>query len=196
MAQLRGFNANDVDPHKGFDPIPSGVYTCAIVESTAKPTKNQKGQLLELVVEVLEGPHKGRKVWDNLMLAHAESDKAVEVGLSILSAICRAVGVMQPRDTNELHCRPMRVTIGLKRREDSGDYQNIIRKYEAPAAPIVLGQTGDAQAAQAAAPESANPVAPWTRDEPATAGNALTLESDDERDDVPGEIPDDDDTPI
>lgn len=188
MAQLHGFNANNVDPHTGFDPIPAGRYECAIVESSMKPTKNGQGQYLELVLEVLGGPHKGRKVWDNLNIVHP-NDKAVEIAQSVLSAVCRAVGVMTPRDSLELHNRPMLVSIGLRRREDGGDYQNVVRKYEAitPGAFTAPGVAGSIPPSGTPTPHagSADATAPWKRPDDGKA-NALTA----------GAVQDDDDTPI
>jgi len=47
------FNAADVDPNPGFEPVPEGKYVASIIESTLKPTKNGAGEYLELVFEVL-----------------------------------------------------------------------------------------------------------------------------------------------
>ena len=68
MADLNGFDATNVEPNAGFDPIPAGKYVAAITASAMKPTKNGKGEYLELEMEVLEGPFKGRKLWDRLTL--------------------------------------------------------------------------------------------------------------------------------
>ena len=93
------FNAADVDPNSSFEPIPAGKYVAAIVDSTTKPTKNGAGEYLELVFEVLEGPYKGRRVWERLTLKHV-NDTTVRIARGNLSAICRAVGVMTPADSS------------------------------------------------------------------------------------------------
>ena len=46
-----------------------------------------------------------------------------------LSAICRAVGVMKPNDSVELHNLPLLVTVKCKKREDTGDIVNEVRGY-------------------------------------------------------------------
>ena len=39
MADLRGFDANQVEPATAFDPIPAGKYLAVITESEMKPTR-------------------------------------------------------------------------------------------------------------------------------------------------------------
>lgn len=129
MANLTGFNANDVDPNVAFEPIPAGDYVAAIVASEMKPTKNGAGEYLQLEMEVLEGPHMGRKVWDRLMLKHTNS-QTVAIARSTLSALCRAIGVMQPRDSLELHNLPVLVKVACKKRDDTGEITNVVKGYK------------------------------------------------------------------
>jgi len=128
MAQLN-FNANDVDPSTGFDPIPAGKYLSVITESEMKPTKAGTGQYLQLTFEVAEGPYKGRKLWDRLNIRNANKT-AEQIAMSQLSALCRAVGVMEPRDSVELHGLALCITVVQKTRTDTGDVTNEIKKYE------------------------------------------------------------------
>jgi len=44
MANLNGFDANQVEPAAKFDPIPAGKYLAVITESEQKPTKAGTGQ--------------------------------------------------------------------------------------------------------------------------------------------------------
>ena len=78
MPDLRGFNANNVEPADSFDPIPAGEYLCVITASDEKPTKSGNGTYLELEFEVIDGPHKGRKLWDRLNLNNP-SEMAVKI---------------------------------------------------------------------------------------------------------------------
>lgn len=39
MADLRGFDAQTVEPNDSFDPLPNGDYLCIITASEMKPTK-------------------------------------------------------------------------------------------------------------------------------------------------------------
>ncbi|HUT61008.1 MAG TPA: DUF669 domain-containing protein [Phycisphaerae bacterium] len=137
MANLGNFNANDVEP-TSFDPLPAGKYLAVITESEMKATKSGAGQFLNLTFQVLDGEHKGRKLWARLNLKNP-NPQAEQIARGQLSAICRAVGVMAPRDSVELHNLPLVVTVKLKKRDDTGDLQNEISGYSkkdaAPAAP-------------------------------------------------------------
>ncbi len=133
MANLNGFNANEVEPPQDFEPIPAGKYLAVIIESEMKPTKNGNGQYLQLTLQILEGPYKGRYVWARLDL-HNANPTMVQIARQELSAICRAVGVMQPTDSVELHNIPLVITVKLKKREDTGELTNEIKGYEPKAA--------------------------------------------------------------
>jgi hypothetical protein len=67
-------------------------------------------------------------LWSRLNLDNP-SPQAVQISQGELSAICRAVGVMQPKDSIELHNLPLLVTVKCKKRDDTGDVVNEIRGY-------------------------------------------------------------------
>lgn len=69
MANMSGFDANEVEPAVGFDPIPAGKYLAVISESEMKPTRSGVGQHLQLTLQVIEGAYRGR-----LPLARAASE--------------------------------------------------------------------------------------------------------------------------
>ena len=48
MADLSGFDANQVEPTGDFEPIPAGKYLAVITDSEMKPTKSGTGSLLQL----------------------------------------------------------------------------------------------------------------------------------------------------
>jgi len=129
MPSLNGFNANDVDPNVGFEPIPAGKYLVLIVDSKTKQTKNGAGEYLQLEFEIVDGPYKGRKVWERLTLRHP-NETTVKIAKGNLSAICRAVGVMKPNDSVELHNIPLSIVVGLKKREDNGEMTNVVKAFE------------------------------------------------------------------
>lgn len=124
------FDANTVEPSTGFDPIPAGKYPAVIIESEMKTTKSGTGRYLELTFEVIDGEYHGRKVWARLNLENPNST-AVEIARSELSAICRAVNVMQPRDSVELHNLPLVITVRCKKNPDTDEISNEIKGYAA-----------------------------------------------------------------
>ena len=133
MANLNGFDANQVEPTSSFDPLPAGKYVAAITNSEMKATKQGDAAYLELEFTVVDGEYKERKVWDRLCINHPNA-MTVKIARGNLSAICRAVGVMQPRDSVELHNIPLVITVKCKKRQDTGDLTNEIKGYEAKAA--------------------------------------------------------------
>jgi hypothetical protein len=127
MASLN-FNANEVEPTNDFEPIPAGKYLAMITESEMKPTKNGSGRYLQLTFQILDGPCKNRFVWARLNLDNPNST-AVKIAHGELSALCRAVGVMAPKDSVELHNLPLVITVKCKPRNDTGEVQNEIKGF-------------------------------------------------------------------
>ena len=143
MANLHGFDANQVDPASNFDPLPAGKYLAAIIESEMKPTKAGTGNYLALTFQVLDGPHKGRMLWARLNLDNPNAT-AVQIAQAELSAICRAVGVLVPHDSVELHNLPLVISVRCKKRTDTGEITNEIGGYakkEAPPTPPPAAQS-------------------------------------------------------
>jgi hypothetical protein len=128
MANLNGFNANNVEPAADFEPIPAGKYTAIISNSEMKPTKDGKGSYLELTFQVIEGDYKNRLLWARLCLENPNST-TVKIAKGQLSAICSSVGVMTPRDSAELHNLPLLINVKLKKRTDNGELVNEIKGF-------------------------------------------------------------------
>lgn len=127
------FDAREVDPAQEMKPLPEGEYKAAIIASENKPTKAGTGSYLALTFEVLDGSSKGRRLWANLNLNNPNAT-AVEIAKSELSAICHAVGVMTPRDSAELHNKPMMLSVKCEKRRDNGELSNRIKGYKSLAA--------------------------------------------------------------
>ena len=150
MADLNGFNANEVEPVADFEPIPAGKYLAVITASEMKPTKSGTGSYLELVFQIIEGQYKNRNLWARLNLDNPNA-VAVQIARGELSAICRAVGVMTPKDSFELHDLPLVITVKCKKREDTGEIVNEVKGYARREA--VAGQV----------PQAQSNVPPWKR---------------------------------
>ncbi len=164
MAFLNGFNAASVQPATAFDAIPAGTYPAIITESEMKPTKRGDGEYLQLTLQIIDGEHSGRKLWDRLNLNNP-SVQSVEIAQRTLSAICHATGVMQPQDSAEMHDIPMLIKVGVEKDKMDDTNRNVIKGYStagngvaAPRAPAAAVVAQHAQ--QAAAPRAA---APWAR---------------------------------
>lgn len=143
MASLSGFDASTVEPAVELEPLPADAYIAVIVASEMKPTKAGTGSFLELKFQVLEGEFKSRHLWDRLNLENP-NPLAVQIARAELSAICRAVGVMAPGDSTDLHDLPLQITVKCKKRSDTGELVNEITGYKPkPAVGEQTPQSGD-----------------------------------------------------
>ena len=130
------FNAEDVEPLGSFEPLPVGEYTVVISASEMKDTKNKEGQYLQLVYDVVgDGEYRGRKVFDRLNLVNKNAT-AQEIAQRALSSICRAVGVMHPKDSEELHDKPFTVKVGIRPGNDDYQPTNVVKEYKALGGPV------------------------------------------------------------
>jgi hypothetical protein len=142
---LTGFDANEVEPNTGFEHIPPGEYEACIVNSERKTTKSGTGEYLNLELTILNGPYQNRRLFEKLNLQNPNA-KAVEIAKGTLSSICRAVGVLKPGNSSELHNLPLRISVGVEKREDTGELTNRIKGFKSRlaspvSAPMVTGQT-------------------------------------------------------
>ena len=150
MADLTGFNANNVAPLAPREVLPAGPYVAVITASEMKSNRANTGSYLELTFEIVAGPYAGRSLKARLNLDNP-SAQAVAIAQAELSAICHAVGVTEPRDSADLHHLPLGITVKVVKRQDNGEPGNEITGY----------RRRDAKPAPAPTPAPATP--PWKR---------------------------------
>ena len=126
---LSGFNAADVEPNSAFTPLPAGEYQAIISESEMKPTKDGQGKFLQMKLQILNGQHQNRTLIDRLNLVN-KNDVAVQIAKGTLSSICRAVNVLTPNDSAELHNKPLTIIVKIKN-DPNGNPQNEVKGYKA-----------------------------------------------------------------
>jgi hypothetical protein len=127
MANLNGFDANTVE-NVSFEPIAAGRYPAVMADSELKANKEATGKYLECKFEIIEGEYKGRHIWARLSLEH-KNELTARIARSQLAAICKAVGITQPRDSVELHNLPLIINVKVKKRTDNGELANDIKSY-------------------------------------------------------------------
>jgi len=158
------FDATGIDPATAYEILPAGKYRAQIVESEMRVTRNGMGQYLWLMLDILEGPHQGRKIFDQLNLVNP-NPTTVEIAQRTLSAICHATGKLQVSDSEELHLIPMTIQVGVKPPKDGYGERNTIRYLVPDQAAQPTRATPSAAPSTASAP-SAPPrpaTAPWNR---------------------------------
>lgn len=156
MPSLTGFQYDANAKMPGFDPLPEGKYVMAIVASEQKPTADGLNEYLKLTLQVLEGEHQGRKLWQNLNLWHS-SAQVVQYAKAEMSLICRATGKFGAQSSEELHDVPLLVEVKVKK-GSNGEPQNAIKNY------LPIGAASQSQPSAPAAGGAAQP--PWMKGRP------------------------------
>lgn len=144
------FDASAVET-QSHQPIPAGEYIAVITGSEMKQTKAGTGQYLELTFQIAEGQYEGRFAWTRLNLVNP-NDKAMQIARAELASICKAIGVIQPKDSTELHDKPLVIRIAHKTEAD-GHIRVEVKAYKP--------HSGVAADTKATAPKSA--AAPWMK---------------------------------
>lgn len=154
MANLMGFDATTVVP-QSYEPLPVGIYNAIITESEWGQTRSGNGRFLKITFQVYDGEYKGRMVFTRLNLENPNT-QTVEIARQQLSAICRAVNILRPNDSCELHNLPLSIKVVLRKNDSTGEVYNEIKDFKPKS-------NYQAQTAPAAVGNSEAPTAPWKR---------------------------------
>ena len=152
----------EAEENRVFEPLPDGQYEVIISKSEMKETKAGDGEMLALTYEVIEGEHEGRLLWEYLNLVN-KSDVAERIGRSKLASICKAVGVMAPEESDELHDKPLVITV---RRDKKDNTRNTIKGYASADGTHAERVKNEPKPEPKAAPEPEKPVVkkkPWQK---------------------------------
>ncbi|MGY6251514.1 DUF669 domain-containing protein [Bosea thiooxidans] len=128
MARLNNAYDPDAKPSSGYTPLPLDDYTLEIVESSYDANNDGDGMVLALKTQIVGGEFDQRPyfIWMDL---ENDDPKKQERGQRDFAGLRRATGVLNPQDTEELHFKPFKVTIGTYVQKTTGDLKNTIKKY-------------------------------------------------------------------
>ena len=127
-----GFNVMDYAPGntstepKEYTLATPGKYKVEIIDSSEEISA-AGNRYLKLKLSIMEGTHKGTWIWDNLNLYHP-TESVQGLARQILGTISKACGIIGPKDTSELHYKPLFALLDV---EPEGDYpaKNVVKKY-------------------------------------------------------------------
>jgi hypothetical protein len=126
------FDPTTVEPQKAFEPVPRGDYDVMVLETSVVPTKAGDGSMLNVELEIQNGPFARRKVFDRINLAN-KSVTAQEIGQKQLSGLCHAVGWLKPlTDSDVLHGKTCRARIGIEKGDGTYQDKNKVSAYINP----------------------------------------------------------------
>jgi hypothetical protein len=105
-----------------YSELPNGTYRMEIEASEVKPTKDGSGTLLKVTCSVIDPEdYRGRKLFNQYNLEN-KSAQAQEIGQKQFAALCRAIGVAEVEDSEELHFHAFTVKVGLGKPSKDGQY--------------------------------------------------------------------------
>lgn len=162
LSFMGGFNAAEHEDVRDDSPIPEGNYYLQLESAELKDTSSGEGRGLNATFEVLGQVETqacaGRKVFNWFNLMHS-NEVAQKIGQAEFASLCKAVGVLTPKSTDELIGKPFIAKIGFDKKDKS---KNVIKKY----LPIDGAPTQQSTSAPAPAPASSStskPTPPWMR---------------------------------
>lgn len=119
---------HDTEQRGDYAELPNGVYDLEITESDVSPTKNGSGTILKVTNDVLAPEEfKGRKLFNNYNLEN-QNAQAQEIGQRQFASLCRAIGVSEVEDSEDLHFKRYRVKVGLGKPQYEKNGKNEIVK--------------------------------------------------------------------
>jgi len=132
-----------------------------IVESEMKQNNQNTGTMLQLTMQILEGPHTGVEGNWNLNIGNANV-VAVRIAQQELACICVAVGYMQAlQNTEVLHNKPFRVVVSQQPKNP--EYTQVTNVLRADGSKLTdppgSGQPGPASPPPAGFPQAQAPQA-------------------------------------
>jgi len=113
MADLSnaGLDPNVPESTGGFTLLPDGKYKVVIVGDKVVPTKANDGRILELDVQIVEGPHAGHKIPDRINIIN-KSAQAQAIGQGQLRRLCTLTNIpYPPANTASMYGKPLMATI-------------------------------------------------------------------------------------
>ena len=140
-----------------YSPIPEGDYQAVITDSDVRTTKAGDGEYVLLTFEIISSSeYGGKRIW---MIYNVKNKNPTteRIANSDLASISRATNVLNYEDTEELHGKPMIVSVIIEPASGGYDEKNQIRAYKSASVELRTTET--------AAPAAAEPAAkkPWDR---------------------------------
>ena len=127
------FDAIDENAGGGnFEPLPAGQYMVAINTAEVKENRSGTGSYLALAFDVIDGPHTGRKLWENLTVHH-DNETAQNIGRGRIKKLCRSLGLKGVADSAELAGMQLMLRLNVARKKDGSGMENRVAAYEAVA---------------------------------------------------------------
>jgi len=112
------FDVTSYEPQikSSFEPLPPGDYQAIISDSAIKATKAGTGEYIELTMQITDGKHSGRRIWERLNISNPNK-VAEEIARSQLNGLRAALGIAKLESTEQLHDTPFVLSLDIDRKE-------------------------------------------------------------------------------
>lgn len=123
MASIGHFDATkvDTDSQPNYENLPNGIYALEVIQSEVAATSKGDGTILKLRYSVIEPEEfKGRLIFGNITLENPNAT-AQEVGQRQLGSLCRACGLSEIEDSDQLHFVRFVAKVGLSKQRTGKD---------------------------------------------------------------------------
>ena len=153
------FAVDSVESQTDFTIIPPGKYHVLVEKAEVQPTKAGNGHFIYLEMKILEGQFANQKVFDRINIDNP-SEKCVEIGTRVLSALGKAVGLQAVSSVNELVNQTVLAHVKVK------NERNEVRTYSAAGnssmpADSTVSTTQPNQPAYCGVADKSTPSLPW-----------------------------------
>lgn len=132
-------NIDSIPDNVDFELIPSGKYMMEIVGSEVKSNKTDTGLILKLKLKILDEDYFNRIIWMQVNATHSTSEKAQQIGQSIIKSICKAIGFEGTlTDSSSLHGIPLIGHVVITPENNGYPERNDIKRFEPYIHPIAV----------------------------------------------------------
>lgn len=116
------FNAESYDTEqRDYENLPNGVYRLEVTDSEVATTKKGDGTILKLKYSVIEPEEYAKRlIFGNITLENPNT-QAQEIGQRQLASLCRAIGLSEIEDSEELHFQGFVAKVGLSKQRTGPD---------------------------------------------------------------------------
>ena len=116
-----------------FSVMPSGKYEVEVVDATVSRTKNSKGTMLNLSLQITqEGDYLARYLFAHILFQH-ESPEAQRIGRQKIKDLCDACGITESvTDVTVFLNHKILVQVGIETSEEYGDRNKVTRFMPLP----------------------------------------------------------------
>ena len=100
-----------------------------ITDAEIRHTKDGQGTYMRLALDVQGGQYQGRKIFHNLTREN-RNNVAKEIGERQLSQICHAIGVLEPKEKEDILFKPLVAVLKIRKGNEGYSDSNEVQRFQ------------------------------------------------------------------